>query len=108
MDNTIQSSFQTFAKPLFSRYSIALETSPLSFINHDNADYRAVKWRRTQSLYQNSSDFFSAKHDGQDNNNISLQASPLELNSNDCRILPCFSIKDDRLKRIDIDIVKVY
>ncbi|KAG4302370.1 hypothetical protein PCANB_001366 [Pneumocystis canis] len=104
VENLLESDrLQTFTKPLFSRYSIALETSPLSFMNDNDMDYRAVKWRRTQSLYQNSYDFLSTKHEGQDNSHLSLQAS-LEFNSNDCRILPCFSIKDDRLKRIDSDI----
>ncbi|KAG4304190.1 hypothetical protein PORY_002371 [Pneumocystis oryctolagi] len=106
LGNTVESdSSQSFTKPVFSRYSIALESSPLTFMNDNDVSYRASKWRRTQSLYQNSYDFFSAKHDGQNNNNnISLQSPSLEFNSNDCCILPCFSIKDDRLKRIDCDI----
>lgn len=49
---------QSSTKPLFSRYSVALETSPFSFMDNDDVDYLSVKWRRTQSLYQDSSDFF--------------------------------------------------
>ncbi|EMR09418.1 hypothetical protein PNEG_02362 [Pneumocystis murina B123] len=96
---------QPFKKPLFSRYSIALEASPLSFMDNDDMDHRLVKWRRTQSLYKNSCDFLSTKYKGQENSDLCLQLSPFEFNSNDCQILPCFSIKDDRLKRIDSDII---